>query len=1018
MKVSRPIIVMSAGFLLALAGLVVAQDASFEALLQEISQPSPTQQPAAASQPDAAAPAAAAPAAEMPAAEAPAAEAAAAEAVVAEPAPAAAPAAEAAAAPVAAAAEETVAPVAEEVVAAPAAAETETVAQPAAAELAPAPVEDVVAPAAEPAPEAEPAMQAEAAAPAVEEIPTAPVVEAPAAEAPAAPAEMAQEAMEGVQPLEEEAPAVEATAEEAAQPAPEEAKELARQEEIRRQARETQARKALDSGLKSAAGKDYEKAIKDLEVALAELPDRPANAKVRADAKAKLADAYARKAGDLLATRANLDEALAAADKARDYGHRDAESLTERIKKEQARQEEIARRPVPPAERKEYKDRQSEIQDLLTQGRQLYKIEDYNSAEAVYEKVLLKDEYNVEAMRYLRKIDEVRYKIKTKERQATEADMIQKVRDAWNPPIREEVSVPGALVGQTAVEKMTGAQKLQDKMAKITFPLIDFRQANIVDVVKFLNEESANLDPDGVGVNIILNLNIGGTMGSGEAAMQPAPAPAPADDLFGAPPAGQEPFGAAPVPAPAMLAPGTPTLTLSLRRVSLLNAIKYITEVAGLKYRVDEDAIIITPQGAVEGRVVTRLYPVQPTFLDVVVEKKEDTAQDRGGEFVAMGGASASIKKSDVREFFERAGVPFPQGTSITYNPGISQLIVANTPENLELFERILSQLNVIPNQVEIEARFVEIAQDDLEELGLQWILTDNWEMAMKEGNTPIAARERIQMNKNNSGLTQGLRFFELSESGVAPNSAALGLSPLGNIASFSSVLTNPELTVVIQALSQHGGSDLLSAPRVTTRSGVNAEIQVVREIIYPTEFESEVTSVQTQSEGGGTSEQRFVTITPGSFETRETGVILNVTPTVGPDGYTIDLVLAPEVTELVEWLQYGGTSEGVQYNIPQPVFASRKVTTSIVIWDGQTVVMGGLIREDLIKVHDKIPILGDIPLIGKLFQSNGEYSQKKNLLIFVTARLVDPAGKTIHKASDVGKGTEAAAAAAPTATP
>ena len=78
-------------------------------------------------------------------------------------------------------------------------------------------------------------------------------------------------------------------------------------------------------------------------------------------------------------------------------------------------------------------------------------------------------------------------------------------------------------------------------------------------------------------------------------------------------------------------------------------------------------------------------------------------------------------------------------------------------------------------------------------------------------------------------------------------------------------------------------------------------------------------------------------------------------------------------------------------------------MTTSIVIWDGQTVVMGGLIREDLIKTHDKIPILGDIPLIGRLFRSEGEYSKKKNLLIFVTARLVDPAGKTIHKANEVG---------------
>jgi general secretion pathway protein D len=182
--------------------------------------------------------------------------------------------------------------------------------------------------------------------------------------------------------------------------------------------------------------------------------------------------------------------------------------------------------------------------------------------------------------------------------------------------------------------------------------------------------------------------------------------------------------------------------------------------------------------------------------------------------------------------------------------------------------------------------------------------------------------------------------------------------------------------------------------------------IKVVKEIIYPTEFE--VTQPTVQSQGDLVTPP---TVTPGSFETREVGVILNVTPTVGPDGYTIDLTMVPEVAELVDWIQYGSTitletgvvgarqSREFQFNIPQPVFSSRNATTSIVIWDGQTVVMGGLIREELTTINDKIPFLGDIPLLGALFRSKGQDSKKMNLLIFVTARLVDPAGKPIHKA-------------------
>lgn len=769
------------------------------------------------------------------------------------------------------------------------------------------------------------------------------------------------------------------------------ARETAKQEEIRRQAAETDALRASENGFQALSAGNYVAAETNFSAALIFLPERPQNAAVREQISWGLAEAQYLRARGMVQNRERLADArkLVNSALAGVPDHRGAQALDRSL----TRLEKVSALPKPPSRQVVTIDKQADIDQTYDEARQWYMIKDYDRALALFEQVLLRDPYHKSAMRYIRKIEADKYKLASYEREARVQGMMTDVRRSWSPPIRADIEVPENIGKDGGVDSKPASDRLNEKMQKIIIPAVEFRQANINDVVNFLVEASIAADPAGEGVNIILNL---GTSGGGAVAA-PAPVMAPATDDWGF---GADDFGA-PASTGMSYTPGVRDITLNLRRISMLDAIKYITEVAGLKYRIEDSAVMITPLDAPVGNILTRMYPVQPSFMDVIVERQAVSSEERDQEFVSMSGR-VSVTKSDVKEFFEKTGVKFPTGASITYNATISQLIVANTADNLETFERILQQLNVVPNQVEIEARFVEVDQSDLEELGLQWILNDNYEFATKKNGSG----ERMQINANNQGLTQGNRFFGYDSgnqavSAVSTITQAGGQAMLGGILSASSVLTNPEVTIVLQALSQHGGTDLLSAPRVTTRSGVNAQIQVVTEIIYPTEFT--VTQPSVDSDGnvtmGPISE-------PGTFETRETGVILNVTPTVGPDGYTIDLVMAPEVCELVEWLQYGSVIEipsefGNQiwtYNMPMPVFTSRNVTTSIVIWDGQTVVMGGLIREELTTIKDKVPLLGDIPLLGRLFRSEGQYSRKKNLLIFVTARLVDPAGRPIHR--------------------
>jgi len=115
----------------------------------------------------------------------------------------------------------------------------------------------------------------------------------------------------------------------------------------------------------------------------------------------------------------------------------------------------------------------------------------------------------------------------------------------------------------------------------------------------------------------------------------------------------------------------------------------------------------------------------------------------------------------------------------------------------------------------------------------------------------------------------------------------------------------------------------------------------------------------------------------------------------------SFSLELAPIVTEFEGFVEYGGPNvaavQGSTLNAPsgffQPVFSIREINTKVEIWDGATLVMGGLTREQVRKLNDRTPLLGDIPLIGRLFQSKGEASEKRNLIIFVTANLMGPGG-------------------------
>ena len=407
------------------------------------------------------------------------------------------------------------------------------------------------------------------------------------------------------------------------------------------------------------------------------------------------------------------------------------------------------------------------------------------------------------------------------------------------------------------------------------------------------------------------------------------------------------------------------------------------------------------------------------------------------------------VNRQTALDFLKDQGVPFPPGASANFLPQSSRLIVRNTEENLELVDALVEQANVAgPKQVEIEAKFVEITQNNLKELGFDWLLgqfnignervfggggTSGTSPQLNPADYPFVAPNGVPVGQ--FPVTGGNRSGNLAISANAIDALLFGIPGASSLApgifGLSGVFTDPQFQVVIRALNQKKGVDLLSAPRVTTKSGQRAVIEIVREFRYPTQFDppkipDTVGSFNSGTAGtagsllslGGGGSVPVTPTTPTGFETRNTGVTLEVEPVVGPDGVTIDLNLVPQVVEFEGFINYGSPilspsssaldtlTGGLIVSQPsvitpnvinQPIFNSRKVTTSVSVWDGQTVVLGGLMREDVQKTEDRTPIIGDIPLVGRLFRTNTEQHIKRNLVIFVTARLVNPAGQPLN---------------------
>lgn len=370
-------------------------------------------------------------------------------------------------------------------------------------------------------------------------------------------------------------------------------------------------------------------------------------------------------------------------------------------------------------------------------------------------------------------------------------------------------------------------------------------------------------------------------------------------------------------------------------------------------------------------------------------------------------------------------------GGRIVVNARSNALVITERPSRLSKIRPIIEQLDKATDQVMIESKFVEVTDRNVKDIGVNWSSLSgfgisagpfdrayesnggtayNNESDLSNINTSIDLNERVSedrtANTNTSGSLSNLNSEILTTGGVSTvnNTNVLGssteaervvgstltdtISRSGNIENTLSQLNNlvangatnrtdsavfsaTQFSVVLSALQQLNDVELVSNPTVVTLNNTEAQINVGSE--YP------IPNYTYNAERG--------TFEVSGFEYRPIGIILKVTPQVNAQGF-IKLRIEPEVSS-----QNGTTSFGGAGGAEIPIIATRKAVTQVSLQDGYTMGIGGLVETNKINGKTKVPLLGSIPGLGRLFRSDSVNEEKRNLLIFITAKTISAEG-------------------------
>ncbi len=721
---------------------------------------------------------------------------------------------------------------------------------------------------------------------------------------------------------------------------------------------------------------------------------------------------------------------------------------------------------------KEKVNASTKVQD----GKLLFEMGKMDDAAKVLKEAVSEDPQNQAAYYYLNLINEAQFQQKMHNRDVASRHALVEVEDAWYTPAnRDKLPVPNLYARTNLVHTSAARQIIYTKLDHIRLDSVSYDGLPLTEVIKNLYDETKRRDATKAGINFIVNQNVD----TGINPLAPQAITSAVDPATGLPV--QQAAPPESVDMSQISIKIVPPLT-DVRLADVLDAIvkvadrpiKYSVEdyavVFSLKAREAEPLYVrlikVDPNTFVQG-----LESVVGFDWGAIAQAGGTSGGGGiggggglsgglgglgGGLGGQGGGGLLSVPRVNVagssfgggiggggqggfgqglrgvtitndmvsvqllaRQFFFTLGINLVPPKVVFWNDREGTLMVRASLSELDIIEQACQVLNIAPPQINIKSKFVEVSQNDTRALGFDWylgnFLMNQGAIGLQGGTAPAfngAPSTANPLGSFPSGAAAPSTSDQLLTSGLRNTLNAPA------VATMTGILTDPQFRVVMRALEQRDGSDLLAESSVTTLSGRQTQVGVndLRTIVIAPNLGGVGANAGFTGAGGGTGVGGIggtvVNTSPAisySTETLPFGPSLDVVPYVSADGYTIQMTIIPTYAEFLGYddpgqfvpqiQAIGGNNIGlpITAQLPLPHFRIRQVTTSAIVWDGQTVVLGGLISEAVTKLRDKVPVLGDLPLVGRLFRSESSSSQKKNLMIFVTPTIIDPAGNKQH---------------------